>query len=107
MWQWKRRAERGSPQVRFWGRELICCWCRDPGLSVLSGRVVGEWGGSVTLVLVCGSRRWPWPTSVETVLERLLARHGERLVVMEGAATGADHAAPAWCERHGFRPERH
>jgi hypothetical protein len=58
-------------------------------------------------VLVCGSRRWPWPATVETVLDRLLARHGERPVVIEGAATGADQAAHAWCERHGFGPERH
>jgi len=58
-------------------------------------------------VLVCGSRRWPSPGTVETVLERLLARHGEHLVIIEGAATGADAAAHAWCERQGFGPERH
>ncbi|MFD8608559.1 SLOG family protein [Streptomyces sp. NPDC059631] len=58
-------------------------------------------------VLVCGSRRWPWPGTVEAVLDRLLARHGGDLVVIEGAATGADSAAHAWCERHRFGPERH
>lgn len=58
-------------------------------------------------VLVCGSRRWPWSGTVETVLGRLLARHGEDLVVIEGAASGADSAAHAWCERHRFGPERH
>lgn len=58
-------------------------------------------------VLVCGSRRWPWPATVETVLEQLLTRHGESLAVIEGAATGADQAAHAWCERHGFDRDRH
>ncbi|MGX6744011.1 SLOG family protein [Streptomyces peucetius] len=41
-------------------------------------------------VLVCGSRRWPWPSTVEAVLDRLADRYGDRLVVIEGAATGAD-----------------
>ncbi|MFF4305525.1 SLOG family protein [Streptomyces sp. NPDC001601] len=58
-------------------------------------------------VLVCGSRRWPWPATVEMVLDRLLARHGECLVVIEGAAAGADQAAHAGCGRHGFGPGRH
>ncbi|MFG3228638.1 SLOG family protein [Kitasatospora sp. NPDC048194] len=58
-------------------------------------------------VLMCGSRRWPWPTAVEIVLDRLLDRHGERLVVIEGAATGADSAAHGWCQRHGLGSERH
>jgi len=58
-------------------------------------------------VLFCGSRRWPWPGTVEVVLDRLLARHGEQLVVIEGAATGADHAAHQWCERHGLSDDRH
>jgi hypothetical protein len=58
-------------------------------------------------VLICGSRRWPWPTAVELVLDRLLARHGERLVVIEGSAAGADAAAHAWCQQHGLGSERH
>ncbi|MDJ0341756.1 SLOG family protein [Streptomyces sp. H10-C2] len=58
-------------------------------------------------VLVCGSRRWPWPGVVDVVLDRLLARHGEGLVAIEGRATGADAAAHAWCERHGLGAERH
>ncbi|MEU2915897.1 SLOG family protein [Streptomyces massasporeus] len=56
-------------------------------------------------VLVYGSLRWPW--AVETMLDRLLARHREDLVVIEGAATGADTAAHAWCERQGFSLDRH
>jgi hypothetical protein len=58
-------------------------------------------------VLVCGSRRWPWPGTVEAVLDRLAARHGEHLVVIEGAARGADHAAHLWCQRHGLPEDRH
>ena len=42
-------------------------------------------------VLVCGSR-WPWPRTVEAVLDRLPRRYGRDLVVIEGAATGADRA---------------
>ena len=58
-------------------------------------------------VLVCGSRRWPWPATVAAVLDRLAARHGGQLVVIEGAARGADHAAHLWCERHGLPENRH
>ena len=58
-------------------------------------------------VLICGSRRWPWPGTVEAVLDRLAARHGEQLVVIEGAARGADHAAHLWCQRHDLPENRH
>ncbi|WP_369033268.1 SLOG family protein [Streptomyces adonidis] len=58
-------------------------------------------------VLVCGSRRWPWPQVVEAVLDRLVDRYGQDLVIIEGAATGADRAAHDWCERHGLGEERH
>ena len=58
-------------------------------------------------VLICGSRRWPWPDTVTTVLDRLATRHGDRLVVIEGAATGADRAAHRWCEHHHLPAWRH
>ncbi|MEV3972817.1 SLOG family protein [Streptomyces sp. NPDC050698] len=58
-------------------------------------------------VLICGSRRWPWPLVVGAVLDRLLARYGDRLVVIEGSATGADAAACSWCRRHGLDADRH
>ncbi|MEU7206850.1 SLOG family protein [Streptomyces sp. NPDC044989] len=58
-------------------------------------------------VLVCGSRRWPWPHTVEAVLDRLTTRYGQGLVVIEGAATGADRAAHGWCRRHGLGEGRH
>jgi hypothetical protein len=44
---------------------------------------------------------------VQTVLDRLAARYGERLVVIEGAARGADHAAHLWCIRHALPEDRH
>ncbi len=58
-------------------------------------------------VLVCGSRRWHWPDTVATALDRLTARHPDRLVVVEGAATGADRAAHRWCEQHRLPAWRH
>ncbi|WP_371636575.1 SLOG family protein [Streptomyces zaomyceticus] len=58
-------------------------------------------------VLVCGSRRWPWSRTVETVLDRLTRRYSRNLVVIEGAATGADRAAYDWCGRHGLDKDRH
>lgn len=58
-------------------------------------------------VLVCGSRHWPWPATVDAVLNRLAARHGGRLIVIEGAAAGADWAAHLWCGAHGLEADRH
>jgi hypothetical protein len=61
----------------------------------------------VPRVLVCGSRRWSWPMTVGAVLDRLAARYGERLVVIEGAASGADRAAHDWCSARGLDAKRH
>ncbi|MER6401487.1 SLOG family protein [Kitasatospora sp. NPDC001603] len=58
-------------------------------------------------VLVCGSRRWPWPDTIHTVLDRLATRHDTRLVIIEGAATGADRAAHRWCTQHALPAWRH
>jgi hypothetical protein len=58
-------------------------------------------------VLVCGSRRWPWPQTVAAVLDRLFARYGQDLIVIEGAATGADRAAHDWCEHAGLDEAHH
>jgi len=41
------------------------------------------------------------------VLERLATQYGDRLVVIEGAASGADCAAHNWCLRRGIGPDRH
>lgn len=58
-------------------------------------------------VLICGSRRWPWPATVASALDRLTTRYGDRLVVIEGAASGADRAAHDWCNARGLGAERH
>lgn len=58
-------------------------------------------------VLFCGSRRWPWPHTVWTVLDRLSERHGNKLVVIEGACSGADLAAHSWCEHKELSPDQH
>jgi len=58
-------------------------------------------------VLICGSRRWPWPDTVEAVLDRLHARYTKRLVVIESAATGADRAAHRWCDHQRLPAWRH
>lgn len=58
-------------------------------------------------VLICGSRRWPWPDTITTVLDRAAVRHGDDLVVIEGAGTGAERAAHRWCQTHDLRAWRH
>jgi len=58
-------------------------------------------------VLVCGSRHWRWPRTVTAVLERLHQRYGDRLVIIEGRARGADAVAHAWCKRRGLSDDRH
>lgn len=77
------------------GAPCQICVCRVGQSSVSSSASVRGVGGRVVAVelsdprvLVCGSRRWPWPGTVEAVLDRLAARHGEQLVVIEGAARG-------------------
>ncbi|MFJ4188963.1 SLOG family protein [Kitasatospora sp. NPDC089509] len=60
-----------------------------------------------TRILVCGSRRWPWPDTIETVLDRLAARYGDHLVIIEGTATGADRAAHRWCTHRALPAWRH
>ncbi|WP_433259799.1 SLOG family protein (plasmid) [Streptosporangium sp. CA-135522] len=53
-------------------------------------------------MLICGSRDWPWPGAVHTVCDRLESRSGKDLVLIEGAARGADRACHDWCEAHGL-----
>lgn len=57
--------------------------------------------------LICGSRAWPWPWVVTEVLHRLFRRHGNNLVIIEGAATGADQAAHQWCLDGHWNDRRH
>ncbi|MGK7235833.1 SLOG family protein [Streptomyces hygroscopicus] len=58
-------------------------------------------------VLICGSRRWPWPDTITTLLDRAADRHGNDLVIIEGASTGAASAAHHWCTRHDLPAWRH
>jgi hypothetical protein len=60
-------------------------------------------------VLITGSRHWPrpWNGVVEQVLDRLLGRYHERLVVIEGRANGVDLVAHNWCLDHQLGPDRH
>jgi hypothetical protein len=55
-------------------------------------------------VLVCGWRNWQWTQTVHTILDRLYTRYGDQLVVIEGAATGADNDAHMWCLSRGWEP---
>ncbi|GGS84744.1 hypothetical protein GCM10010156_49230 [Planobispora rosea] len=58
-------------------------------------------------VLICGSRYWRWPHAVQAVCERLQARYGEALILIEGAAAGADRACHDWCQTRGWDTWRH
>lgn len=58
-------------------------------------------------VLVCGGRTFPWTATVHIILDRLHARYGNELVVIEGACTGADEAAHDWCLVDGLGEDRH
>lgn len=49
-------------------------------------------------VLVCGGRDYMKEWIVFGVLENLYLEHGERLVVIEGGARGADRAAAMWAD---------
>jgi hypothetical protein len=59
-------------------------------------------------VLICGDRNWKAPGAVTTVCDRLEGRYGDRLNLIEGAASGADQAAHDWCLARGLdAPPRH
>lgn len=58
-------------------------------------------------VLVCGGRTYPCTATVHIVLDRLHARYGTELVVIEGACGGADEAAHDWCLLNGLGDDRH
>jgi hypothetical protein len=59
-------------------------------------------------VLITGSRDW-FPTDlIESILERLRARHGAALLIVHGAcSTGVDATFRAACESAGVDQERH
>ncbi|QLH19321.1 SLOG family protein [Streptomyces sp. Rer75] len=62
---------------------------------------------SASRVLICGSRRWPWPDTITTLLDRAATRHENDLVIIETASTGAASAAHHWCTHHDLPAWRH
>jgi hypothetical protein len=61
-------------------------------------------------VLLCGSRHLQggaWRAAVEAICDRLYARHGSELVLIEGGAPGADTFCGDWCDNHGFDDQHH
>jgi len=62
---------------------------------------------SASRVLICGSRRWPWPDTITTLLDRAATRHENDLVIIETASTGAASAAHHWCTHHNLPAWRH
>lgn len=56
-----------------------------------------------TAVLVCGSRGWLDPKPIVRDLNRLLASSGGDLIVIHGAARGADSIARGWAVAHADR----
>lgn len=62
---------------------------------------------ALSRVLVCGSRQWPWPDTVTALLDRAADRHGDDLVIIEGASTGAARAAHRWCLERDLAAWRH
>lgn len=60
----------------------------------------------MTIVIVCGSRKWTNRALLESRLDRLLDQHPD-LVIRHGACpTGADRMADTWARRRGVRVER-
>lgn len=48
-------------------------------------------------VIICGDRKWEHPEPIKELLERLKEEHGTSLLVITGAAKGADKLASALC----------
>lgn len=58
-------------------------------------------------VLVTGSRSWYCPGLAVRILERLVARYGPDLVIVEGGATGFDRSFAEACRKLGVPDEPH
>lgn len=56
---------------------------------------------------VWDSRTRPWPDTIHAVLDRAAERHGDDLVVIEGASIDAAQAAHHRCAHHRPRAWRH
>ena len=53
-----------------------------------------------TRILVTGSRDWPYPEVVYRELDKATRDIGGPVVIVEGAANGADEYAHQWVQRH-------
>lgn len=61
-------------------------------------------------IIVTGSRDWTDQGAIERALDAILTRHPEGLVIVHGAARGADTIAATWADRRraaGVTPEPH
>ena len=61
---------------------------------------------ALTRVIVCGGRHFAGQRVLARALDRLLAKHPD-MVIVHGAASGADHLAAGWAERRGVPDEPH
>jgi len=60
----------------------------------------------MTRVIVCGGRHFAGQRVLARALDRLLAKHPD-LVIVHGAASGADRLAAGWAKRRGVPDEPH
>lgn len=58
-------------------------------------------------ILFCGSRTYRRLTVALAAVNSFYQHYGDRLVVIEGACTGADKMIHDWCVARGFGPDRH
>jgi hypothetical protein len=58
-------------------------------------------------ILVTGDRYWPCHLLAEPILRRLIARHGEGIVIVHGNSEGIDEAFASACSVLGIVSEPH
>lgn len=56
-------------------------------------------------IVICGSRDWTDAEAIKKEVDRLYARYGAALVVIHGAALGADSIAGACAQHRGIAVE--
>jgi hypothetical protein len=58
-------------------------------------------------VIVTGDRNWNAPILTKQVVNRLLLKHGQDLVIVHGGATGIDQSFAEACAELGVEQEAH
>jgi ABC-type sugar transport system substrate-binding protein len=58
-------------------------------------------------IMVTGDRYWPCHLLAEPVLRRLIARHGQGIVIVHGDSEGVDEAFAKACTQLGVTSEPH